>query len=310
MDIVLSFATKGVDVLPPRTLPPKALVLALTPLLDPRSAAALLDLRARGYDLVVIEVSPVPFVEPGKGELAQLSYRLWRLSRESLRARYEQAGVPVVEWRRRRPAQRAAGGGGGIQAIRKARARVALALVVGARLRGRARVRRGPGAVVRRARGRVGVFGALLLAFVLVRRMDDLLPWALGMLGVAYTVSLFVHGSAVDEARTARRRRPAALRRAGRVVARRAARDRRGARRRAAARARASARSCWPASAPPPLVIAFAAVVRRRRPRLDGARRRRRRARRRHGGAARPPDGLRRRRATLPRCSRRIRLVA
>lgn len=98
MDVVLSFAVKGVDVLPPRTLPPKALVLALTPLLDPRSAAALLDLRARGFDLVVVEVSPVPFVDPGKGELAELSYRLWRLSRESLRARYERAGVPVVQW--------------------------------------------------------------------------------------------------------------------------------------------------------------------------------------------------------------------
>jgi uncharacterized protein (DUF58 family) len=98
MDVVLSFATKGVDILPPRTLPPKALVLALSPLLDPRSAAALLDLRARGFDLVVIEVSPVPFVKPGKGELDELSYRLWCLSREALRARYEQAGVPVVEW--------------------------------------------------------------------------------------------------------------------------------------------------------------------------------------------------------------------
>ena len=98
MDVVLSFAVKGVDVLPPRTLPPKALVLALTPLLDPRSAAALLDLRARGFDLVVVEVSPVPFVDPGKSELDALSYRLWRLSRESLRARYERAGVPVVEW--------------------------------------------------------------------------------------------------------------------------------------------------------------------------------------------------------------------
>ncbi|MDX6486523.1 MAG: hypothetical protein QOF43_1676 [Gaiellaceae bacterium] len=98
MDIVLSFASKGIDVLPPRTLPPKALVLALTPLLDARSAAALLDLRARGFDLVVIEVSPVPFVAPGSDELSQLAYRLWRLSREALRARYQQAGVPVVEW--------------------------------------------------------------------------------------------------------------------------------------------------------------------------------------------------------------------
>jgi len=98
MDVVLSFAAKGLDVLPPRTLPPKALVLALSPLLDRRSAAALLDLRARGYDLVVIEVSPVPFVTPGHDELSQLAYRLWRLSREALRVRYEQAGVPVVEW--------------------------------------------------------------------------------------------------------------------------------------------------------------------------------------------------------------------
>jgi uncharacterized protein (DUF58 family) len=98
MDIVLSFAARGVDVLPPRSLPPKALVITLSPLLDPRAAKALLDLRARGFDLVVVEVSPVPFVEPGTSELDLLSYRLWRLSREALRARYQQAGVPVVEW--------------------------------------------------------------------------------------------------------------------------------------------------------------------------------------------------------------------
>ena len=98
MDVVLSFAQKGIDILPPRTLPPKALVLAITPLLDPRSAAALLDLRARGFDLIVVEVSPLPFVTPGSEELAALAYRVWRLSRESLRRRYELAGVPVVEW--------------------------------------------------------------------------------------------------------------------------------------------------------------------------------------------------------------------
>ena len=45
----------------------------------------------------------------------------------------------------------------------------------------------------------IGVFGALLLVFVLVRHADDLLPWALAVLAVAYAVSLFVHGSAVDE---------------------------------------------------------------------------------------------------------------
>jgi uncharacterized protein (DUF58 family) len=98
MDIVLSFAARGVDVLPPRSLPPKALVLALTPLLDPRTPPALLDLRARGFDLVVVEVSPVPFVDESTDELERFSYRLWRLSREAMRARYQQAGIPVVEW--------------------------------------------------------------------------------------------------------------------------------------------------------------------------------------------------------------------
>jgi uncharacterized protein (DUF58 family) len=102
-DIVLSYASRGVDVLPPRTLPPKALVLALTPLLDARSAGAMLDLRARGFDIVVVEISPVPFVQPAGDALSRLSYRVWKLSREALLARYERAGVPVVPWREGEP---------------------------------------------------------------------------------------------------------------------------------------------------------------------------------------------------------------
>ena len=98
-DIVHSYALRGVDVLPPRTLPPKALVLALTPLLDDRTAAALLDLRARGYDLIVVEVSPVELLEPEPGSSAELAHRLWLLAREAQRWRYEQVGVPVVTWR-------------------------------------------------------------------------------------------------------------------------------------------------------------------------------------------------------------------
>lgn len=97
--IVASYALRGVDVLPPRTLPSKALVIAITPLLDNRTAAALLDLRARGYDLIVVEVSPLELVAPDPGSPGELAYRLWRLSREALRWRYEQVGVPVVTWR-------------------------------------------------------------------------------------------------------------------------------------------------------------------------------------------------------------------
>jgi uncharacterized protein (DUF58 family) len=90
-----------------RTLPPRALVLALTPLLDDRSVRALIDLRARGFDLAVIEISPVPFAEPGTGELDDLAYRLWQLRREALRASYLRNGVPVVEWQRGMPLQAA-----------------------------------------------------------------------------------------------------------------------------------------------------------------------------------------------------------
>lgn len=99
-EIFLSYAWKDIDVLPPRTLPPHALVLALTPLLDQRSVRALADLRARGFDLVVIEISPAPFVEARTGELDELGHRLWLLRREALRASYLRLGVPVVEWRK------------------------------------------------------------------------------------------------------------------------------------------------------------------------------------------------------------------
>jgi uncharacterized protein (DUF58 family) len=97
-EIVLNYAWKDLDVIPLRTLPPKALVIALTPLIDKRSVAALLDLRRRGFDLAVVEIDPSPYVEPGKDELELLAFRLWRLRREALRSEYERVGVPVVPW--------------------------------------------------------------------------------------------------------------------------------------------------------------------------------------------------------------------
>jgi uncharacterized protein (DUF58 family) len=105
-EIFLSYAWKDIDVVPVRTLPPQALVLALTPLLDERSVGALLDLRARGFDLAVVEISPVPFAPPGRG-LDALAHRLWLLRRDALRSRYLRLGVPVVEWREDAPLQAA-----------------------------------------------------------------------------------------------------------------------------------------------------------------------------------------------------------
>jgi uncharacterized protein (DUF58 family) len=103
-EIVLNYAWKDVEIIPRGTLPPKALVVALTPLLDERAVATLLDLRARGFDLTVIELSPVPYVEAAPGRADAVAYRLWLMRREVLRSRYRSLGVPIVEWREGVPA--------------------------------------------------------------------------------------------------------------------------------------------------------------------------------------------------------------
>jgi uncharacterized protein (DUF58 family) len=94
----VSFAWKGIDHVPPRTLPPEAMVLAVSPLLDERTIQVLLDLRGRGFDLAVLEISPIPFVETGPQQLDQLAVRIWRLHREALRTRLRSLGVAVATW--------------------------------------------------------------------------------------------------------------------------------------------------------------------------------------------------------------------
>jgi uncharacterized protein (DUF58 family) len=103
--IVLSYYWKEIDVIPRRTLPPNALVIALSPLLDGRSVGALLDLRARGYDLAVIDVSPVPFTPRPRSGLDATAYDIWTLRRDALRHRLQRAGVAVSEWRPETPLQ-------------------------------------------------------------------------------------------------------------------------------------------------------------------------------------------------------------
>jgi uncharacterized protein (DUF58 family) len=93
-----TYTWRDVNLIPARLLPPAALVLALTPLVDRRFIAALEDLRARRLDVAVIEVDPVPLVEPGRTEIEQCAYRLWLLEREVLRTRLERLGIGVGTW--------------------------------------------------------------------------------------------------------------------------------------------------------------------------------------------------------------------
>jgi uncharacterized protein (DUF58 family) len=94
--VEFSYAWKDVSVIPARTLPPRALVIAVTPLLDERSLSALADLRGRGHDLVVLEISPEPYLEPGDDPGDEVALRLWRLQRAELRAGFERLGAAVA----------------------------------------------------------------------------------------------------------------------------------------------------------------------------------------------------------------------
>jgi uncharacterized protein (DUF58 family) len=106
-EIVFSYAWKGIAAIPPAVLPPKALVIAITPLLDERAIDALLDLRGRRFDLAILEVSSVPFVPPPTGATGDLAFRIWQLDREVQRDRFRRLGVPVTAWTAGEPLERA-----------------------------------------------------------------------------------------------------------------------------------------------------------------------------------------------------------
>jgi len=93
-----TYTWRDVNLIPARIMPPASLVLGLTPLVDERFIAALEDLRARRFDVAVVEVDPVPLVEPGRSEADRLAYRLWLLEREVRRARLVALGIGVATW--------------------------------------------------------------------------------------------------------------------------------------------------------------------------------------------------------------------
>ena len=97
-DIAFSYAWRAVESIPRKLLPPGALVIAVSPLLDERSIRLITDLRTRGRDLTVVEVSPEGHAARGPTAGDDVGYRLWRLERQALRARLQGMGIAVVVW--------------------------------------------------------------------------------------------------------------------------------------------------------------------------------------------------------------------
>jgi uncharacterized protein (DUF58 family) len=87
----------GLTRLPRAALPPGALVVVFSPLLDPGLVEALRDVRERGFSVVIVDVLNS---EPGNdgSKVSELTRRVWRLEQQAIRFSMVQLGVPVVPW--------------------------------------------------------------------------------------------------------------------------------------------------------------------------------------------------------------------
>lgn len=99
-DVVFTYVAKDLTLVPPRILPPQALVIALSPLLDARFVKAVMDLTARGFDTVVLSVSPIDLSRRARAPSAldDLACRLWALERHAQLAGLRRQGLAVIEW--------------------------------------------------------------------------------------------------------------------------------------------------------------------------------------------------------------------
>jgi uncharacterized protein (DUF58 family) len=98
--VTFTFVAKSLDAVPPRILPPQALVIAVSPLLDARFVAAARDLAARGFDVMVLAVDPVAATRAAlaPSALVDTACRLWAVERRLQIADLRRDGLRVVEW--------------------------------------------------------------------------------------------------------------------------------------------------------------------------------------------------------------------
>jgi uncharacterized protein (DUF58 family) len=98
---------RGVNAVPRRALPAKALIIGLSPLLDNRAVNVFADLRGRGFDLAVVEIPAEPFVATPTTPEERVARRIWELRRDATRNRFVRHGIATVRWNPEDPFQRA-----------------------------------------------------------------------------------------------------------------------------------------------------------------------------------------------------------
>jgi uncharacterized protein (DUF58 family) len=117
-EIVFTYVAKDLALVPPRVLSPRSLVIALSPLLDARFIKAVSDLAARGFDVIIIAVSPADLtrscLEPelrgvigplraGRTALLDAACRIWALEHRARLLELRRQGFRMLEWRADEP---------------------------------------------------------------------------------------------------------------------------------------------------------------------------------------------------------------
>lgn len=93
VNATFSYAWKDIKLLPHGTIPPGALVVAFSPLIDERAIRALADLGERGFPVMAVDTLSEDEVACGQGPEGEVAFRAWKLQREMQRARLGAAGV-------------------------------------------------------------------------------------------------------------------------------------------------------------------------------------------------------------------------
>jgi uncharacterized protein (DUF58 family) len=106
-DVLFTYVAKDLALVPPRVLPPQALVIAVSALLDRRFLSAATDLAARRFDLVILAVSPLPAARAAMrpSPALDVASRLWTLERRAELETLRRQGLTVVEWDPAQPLQ-------------------------------------------------------------------------------------------------------------------------------------------------------------------------------------------------------------
>jgi len=83
--------------LPRAVLPPGALIVVFSPLLDQRFVESLRNIRERGFTMLVVDVlnAEPPVRRRSEDRMAR---QIWQMEQEAIRFSLRELGVPVVHW--------------------------------------------------------------------------------------------------------------------------------------------------------------------------------------------------------------------